>query len=100
MAERDEERVMPSAWLLVWTIYMVKFVMIFAIFWSAHSFQPMALVAATTWFWLGPALAIAASPPRFATGSTGFEDVGLIFCVQNGCWVMRGKRQAVQTRRV
>jgi hypothetical protein len=56
---------MPSAWLLVWTIYMVKFVMIFAIFWSAHSFQPTALVAATTWFWLGPALAIAASPAAF-----------------------------------
>lgn len=58
----DDERVMPSAWLLVWTIYMVKFVMIFAIFWSAHSFEPTALVAATTWFWLGPAIVLAASP--------------------------------------
>ncbi len=61
----DDERVMPSAWLLVWTIYMVKMVMIFAIFWSAHSFEPTVLVAATTWFWLGPAIAIAASPAAF-----------------------------------
>lgn len=60
-----EEQVMPPAWLLIWTIYVVKFVMIFAIFWSAHSFEPTVLVAATTWFWLGPAIAIAAGPAAF-----------------------------------
>jgi hypothetical protein len=66
MSSNDQrEEVTPSAWVLVWTIYMVKFVMIFAIFWSAHSFEPAALVAATTWFWLGPAIAIAASPAAF-----------------------------------
>lgn len=61
----DREEVTPSAWVLVWTIYMVKFVMVFAIFWSAHSFEPAALIAATTWIWLGPAIAIAASPAAF-----------------------------------
>lgn len=62
---RNGEEVPPSAWLLIWTIYMVKFVMIFVIFWSARSFQPTVLVAATTWAWLGPAVAIAASPAAF-----------------------------------
>jgi hypothetical protein len=61
----SDEDVTPSAWVLIWTIYMVKFVMIFAIFWSAHSFEPMALVAATTWLWLGPAIFVAASPAAF-----------------------------------
>lgn len=59
------ENVTPSAWVLIWTIYMVKFMMIFALFWSAHSFEPAALVAATTWFWLGPAIVVAASPAAF-----------------------------------
>lgn len=61
----SDEQVMPPAWLLIWTIYVVKFVMIFVIFWSAHSFEPAVLVAATTWFWLGPAIAIAAGPAAF-----------------------------------
>ena len=56
---------MPGVWLMVWTIYLVKLVMIFAIFWSANSFEPTVLVAATTWFWLGPAIAIGASPAAF-----------------------------------
>ncbi len=62
---RNDEDILPSAWLLVWTIYMVKFVMIFIIFWSAQSFEPAVLVAITTWAWLGPAIAIAASPAAF-----------------------------------
>jgi hypothetical protein len=65
MKEHRNDDVLPSAWLLVWTIYVVKFVMIFIIFWSSRSFEPAALVAATTWGWLGPALAIAASPAAF-----------------------------------
>jgi hypothetical protein len=67
MAARSDnpEAIMPGAWVLVWTIYIVKLVMIFAIFWAAHSFQPTVLVAMTTWIWVGPALAIAAGPAAF-----------------------------------
>lgn len=62
---REPERVMPTAWLLVWTIYCVKLAMMLAIFWATGTLEPTAMVAITTWFWLGPALAIAASPAAF-----------------------------------
>lgn len=58
----DLERVMPTAWLLVWTIYCVKLAMILAVFWATGTLEPVAMVTITTWFWLGPALAIAAGP--------------------------------------
>lgn len=56
---------MRSALYLLWTIYIVKLLMITIIFWAANSFEPTVIVAATTWFWLGPALFIAASPAAF-----------------------------------
>ncbi len=65
LREPSRDQVMPMAWLLVWTIYCVKLAMMLAIFWATGSLEPMALVTITTWFWLGPALAIAASPAAF-----------------------------------
>ncbi len=58
----EPERIMPTAWLLIWTIYCVKLAMMLAIFWAAGTLDPMAVVTISTWFWLGPALAIVASP--------------------------------------
>ena len=56
---------MPAAWPLVWTIYCVKLAMMLAVFWATGTLEPTAMVAISTWFWLGPALAIAASPAAF-----------------------------------
>ncbi len=61
----EPEHVMPTAWVLIWTIYCVKLAMMLAVFWATGTLEPMAMVTITTWFWLGPALAIAASPAAF-----------------------------------
>ena len=55
--QRDEG---PSfgAWTLVWVIYAAKLATIVLVVWAEHSYRSAVFVTITTWFWLGPLLAI------------------------------------------
>jgi hypothetical protein len=61
----DEAGTSFGAWTLVWTLYVTKLVTVVLVLWAAHSYEAAILLSATTWFWLGPALALGIGPLLF-----------------------------------
>ena len=58
----NEEATSFGAWTLVWVIYGAKVVTIVLVVWAEHSYRSAIFVTVTTWFWLGPLLAVGAAP--------------------------------------
>ena len=54
-----------GAWTLVWTLYVTKLVTVVLVLLAARSYDAALLLSATTWFWLGPALALGIGPLLF-----------------------------------
>jgi hypothetical protein len=61
----DEENTSFGAWTLVWVLYGAKVVTIALVVWAEHSYRMAVFVTITTWIWLGPLLAIGATPLMF-----------------------------------
>jgi hypothetical protein len=61
----NEEATSFGAWTLVWVIYGAKVVTIVLVVWAEHSYRSALFVTVTTWFWLGPLLALGAAPLMF-----------------------------------
>ena len=61
----DEEQTSFGAWTLIWVIYVTKLITVVLVVWAAHSYETAVLVTVTTWFWLGPLVAIGAAPVMF-----------------------------------
>jgi len=54
-----------GAWTLVWTLYVTKLVTVVLVVLAARSYNAAVLLSATTWFWLGPAIALGVGPLLF-----------------------------------
>jgi hypothetical protein len=63
--ESDDEGTSFGAWTLVWVLYVTKLITIILVVWAAHSYQTAVLVTVTTWYWLGPMIALGAAPLLF-----------------------------------
>jgi hypothetical protein len=57
-----EEGTSFGAWTLVWVLYITKLITVILVVWAAHSYDTAVLVTVTTWFWLGPLVALGAAP--------------------------------------
>ena len=64
-ASRSDEATSFGAWTLVWVLYGAKLATIVLVVWAEHSYRTAVFVTVTTWFWLGPLLALGASPLLF-----------------------------------
>lgn len=64
-ARRDDETTSFGAWTLVWVLYGAKVATVVLVVWAEQSYQSAVFVTITTWFWLGPLLALGAAPLLF-----------------------------------
>ena len=62
---REDENTSFGAWTLVWVLYGAKVATIALVVWAEHSYRMALFVTITTWFWLGPLLALGATPMLF-----------------------------------
>ena len=62
---RDNENTSFGAWTLVSVLYGAKVATIALVVWAEHSYRMALFVTITTWFWLGPLLALGAAPMLF-----------------------------------
>src|SRR4051812_3255676 len=62
---REDEGSSFGAWTLVWVLYITKVITVVLVVWAAHSYDTAVLVTVTTWFWLGPLVALTAAPLMF-----------------------------------
>jgi hypothetical protein len=51
-----------GAWTLVSVLYITKVITVVLVIWAAHAYDTAVLVTVTTWYWLGPLLALGAAP--------------------------------------
>jgi hypothetical protein len=63
--QQHDEGASFGAWTLVWVLYGAKLATIVLVVWAEHSYQSAVFVTITTWFWLGPLLALGAAPLLF-----------------------------------
>ena len=65
LLRQREETTSFGAWTLVWVIYGAKLATVVLVVWAEHSYRSAVFVTITTWFWLGPLLALGAAPLLF-----------------------------------
>jgi hypothetical protein len=61
----EDETSSFGAWTLVWVICLTKLVTVVGVLVMVHSREATVLLTITTWFWLGPLVALGASPLLF-----------------------------------
>ena len=54
-----------GAWTLIGVLYITKLITVVLVVWAAHSYETAVLVTVTTWYWLGPLVALGAAPIAF-----------------------------------
>lgn len=54
-----------GAWTLLWVVYLTKVFTIVLVLITVHSQEAALLLSITTWFWIGPLIAIGAAPLLF-----------------------------------